>query len=126
MWETPADLVPYFIANIAHNDWAQLTLETGVVGLAAAGVFLAWLAVSGVRAFRRRPDELAPLDALLRRAGFFAIGLLLLHSFVDYPLRTAADAMILALCCALLTDPPVEGDAAGDSATRAVGRPRGA
>jgi hypothetical protein len=46
------------------------------------------------------------LDHSLARAATLIIGLLVLHSFLDYPLRTSAMMAIMAFACALLIAPP--------------------
>jgi hypothetical protein len=38
----------------------------------------------------------------LQRAASIAVGAVLLHSFVDYPLRTETIAIVFAFCCGLL------------------------
>jgi hypothetical protein len=45
------------------------------------------------------------------------IGLIIAHSFVDYPLRTGAMMAILAFACALLIEPPAgtESETAADT-----------
>src|SRR5690606_465747 len=44
--------------------------------------------------------------ALLARAATIALGLLVAHSVVDYPLRTGAMAAVFAFACGLLVTPP--------------------
>ncbi len=103
MFETPREIGVSYV-NHAHNDWLELWLEGGVPALLIVGVFLAWLAVSIGRGWK--PGE--SLDWLLARAASISILLLLLHSLVDYPLRTTALAAFFAFCCALILDLPKE------------------
>ena len=83
--------------NHAHNDWLELLLETGIAGIVFAGLFLTWW-VSRVRAIWRaeEPDRFA-------QAATIATTAIMLHSFVDYPLRTAALSAVFAICLGLMT-----------------------
>jgi len=103
MFETPREIGVSYV-NHAHNDWLELWLEGGVPALLIVGAFLAWLAVNIGRSWK--PGE--SLDWLLARAASISIILLLLHSLVDYPLRTTALAAFIAFCCALILDLPKE------------------
>ncbi|CAN7646012.1 O-antigen ligase family protein [Mesorhizobium sp. LjRoot246] len=75
---------PY--VNHAHNDYLELTLEGGVAVVFLVTAYLILLLASSVGA-RRDP---------LQKAAFLSVSFLLVHSLVDYPLRTAALAMIFA------------------------------
>ena len=103
--ELPAELLSYIYVNHAHDDFLELFLESGVAGVALLVCCLAWLAVRGRDIWRKRLRGGAPIDLLLRRASLFALVLLLLHSTIDYPLRTSAIMVLTAICCALLTRP---------------------
>jgi O-antigen ligase len=84
--------------NQAHNDYLELWLETGWVGLILIVVFLIWY---GRRCWIVwRAETSRPRD--LQRAASIGIAVILLHSAVDYPLRTVTITILLALCCALL------------------------
>ncbi len=91
--------------NRAHNDWVEFPLETGLPGLLLMGLFLAWLVLRAAPFWINRPP-LPPRDRLVGCAASLAIGLLLAHSVVDYPLRTGAMFGYFALFCALLVPPP--------------------
>jgi O-antigen ligase len=93
------------IANNAHNDLAEVLLETGLVGLALIACFLIWFLARAARVWFRPTVALAPDQLLLQRAATAALSLLLLHSLVDYPLRTMALGCIAAFASALLADP---------------------
>lgn len=84
--------------NQAHNDYLELWLETGWLGAALFIAFLIWFGRRCWSAWK------APVSTErdLQRAASVAIGVVLLHSAVDYPLRTETIAVLLALCCALL------------------------
>jgi O-antigen ligase len=88
--------------NHAHNDFLELWLETGAFGLILIGTFLLWWFWTTLRLWRRRRQP--PQDGV-RPAASLVIGLLLAHSLVDYPLRTAALATLFALACGILAAP---------------------
>lgn len=95
--------------NRAHNDWLELAIEGGAPALLLGLVFLGWFSLAAWRAWARPGRGADPVDANLPRAASIAILLVLLHSFVDYPLRTAAMATVLALCAGFLVPPPGSG-----------------
>lgn len=100
LYEKPSELSANAFVNQGHNDWAQVALEGGFLAVAAAAVFFAWLAYRGAPAWL--PPSGAP-DAVTRKSAACAVVLVLLHSFVDYPLRTAACMALFAVACGLLT-----------------------
>jgi O-antigen ligase len=102
----PRELVFDRYVNHAHDDWLELWLEAGIPALALALGALMWLGSVGFRAWRQ---EMGSLDGNFARAGSIAIGLLLLHSVVDYPLRSIAIMVVFALCCGFLTPPKEPG-----------------
>lgn len=98
--------------NQAHNDYLETWLETGLLGAALLLMFLVWF---GRRAWAAwREDASTRTD--LRRASTIGIVVVLAHSAVDYPLRTATIATIFALMCGLL-------EAATDASARRAARP---
>ncbi len=106
MFEKPADVMVVY-ANHAHNDFLELWLETGVAGIALMAMFCIWFAHRAYHVWRGQDHEgTSTLDLSLARASLFVIALLVLHSFVDYPLRTTAMLSIFAVCCAMLVPPP--------------------
>ena len=112
--ETRADLIPNTFINHAHDDLLQLALEGGLLALIALGAFFVWFGACAFKVWR--PGlELRPLDVLLARCATLGIALLMLHSLVDYPLRTCAGMVLLAICCALLTTPGAEPKSQYDS-----------
>jgi hypothetical protein len=96
----PLKLVTPIYFNHAHNDWMEIWLETGWIGVAALAAFVIWWLAAAWRAWRRR-DE----GGQLARAASIAVFLLLAHSLVDYPLRTTTLSVFFAFCCALLAAP---------------------
>lgn len=107
-FEKPQDVMANRFANRAHNDVLELWLETGVVGILLMAGFLGWFLLRCVAVWRPKPIDAQGLGRSLPRAATLIIGLLLLHSFVDYPLRTGAMMAIFAFACALLIKPPPE------------------
>jgi O-antigen ligase len=108
LFEKPQDTLANVYANHAHNDFLELWLETGVLGLALAGIFVVWFVLRCAKIWRKGPGPGSlDIDRLLARAATIVIALLLAHSFVDYPLRTSAILAIMAFSCGLLLDPPV-------------------
>jgi O-antigen ligase len=124
--QRPEDAPIEAYANRAHNDLLELWLESGVVGPALAAIFLIWLLIRALQLWRRSAPG-AEVDLALARAAALVIALIIAHSVVDYPLRTAAIMAIMAFACGLLVVPP---DAAFDRVFDGDGtgrdRPRGA
>ena len=98
----PIGAVRDLYLNHAHNDWLELWLETGAAGLFVVGAFVLWWLWATVRLWR--PGRHARGDGA-RAGASLVIGLLLAHSIVDYPLRTAALVSLLALTCGILAAP---------------------
>jgi O-antigen ligase len=109
------------IANNAHNDLAELFLETGIVGPALLAAFAAWFLLRAFRIWLRPSPGMAPDVLLLQRAASGVILLLLLHSLVDYPLRTMALGCVAAFAIALLVDPLPAAEAEAPAATATSG-----
>jgi O-antigen ligase len=72
-------------ANHAHNDYLELVLELGAAGILFVIGCLAWWGVRTVAAWRASGP-----DAHWRRAASIVLGIVIVHSLVDYPLRTPA------------------------------------
>lgn len=82
--------------NHAHSDWLEILLETGLIGVALVGMFLFW--------WWRRVRDLwrgEQRDAFAQAAAI-ATATMMLHSLVDYPLRTAALSAVFAFCVGLI------------------------
>ena len=84
--------------NHAHNDYLELVLEMGIGGVMLLLGFLAWFARVSWQAWRMP-------QATIARAASVSIMVLLAHSLVDYPARTAAIAAVAGLACAFLILP---------------------
>jgi O-antigen ligase len=93
----------------AHNDYAELALETGLPGILLIIAILAWWGRAAWHAWIY--SDRGPYA----RAASIGSAAILVHSVVDFPLRTAAIAAVFAMCLALLAErrtPPVRS--AGD------------
>lgn len=85
--------------NHAHNDYLEIALETGIPGILLVVAFLLWWGRRMVPIWRSAAADPYAL------AGSIASAAILVHSFVDYPLRTAAISTIMACCLALIAQP---------------------
>ncbi|WP_127078924.1 O-antigen ligase family protein [Rhodomicrobium lacus] len=92
-------------ANRAHNDFAEIFLETGVIGAFVILAFLAWFSNRSWTVWKAPPVGEARDVTALNRTAVVILALLLAHSIVDYPLRTTALAAIFALFCGILAVP---------------------
>lgn len=84
--------------NQAHNEYLQIWLEAGVIGVVGLVAFFVWYG-------RRTWSAWRPAQAAgdgQRRAASVAILVVLMHSVVDYPLRTETILVLFALLCAIL------------------------
>ncbi len=84
--------------NQAHNEYLEVWLEAGWLGAFLIFAFLIWYVRRTWSAWKAPPSG----ERDLQRAASIAIGVFLLHSIGDYPLRTATLAVLLALCCGIL------------------------
>ncbi len=106
-YEKPKDALVNAYVNHAHNDVLEVLLEAGALGAVMMGLFVAGWGYQSAKLWRRKLQEGQEIDLGLARAASIAIGLVMLHSLVDYPLRTESMMAMLAFACALLIDPPV-------------------
>lgn len=97
MHEDPDRVTPTYAVH-AHNDYAQWAMETGLPGIILMLGFLLWWLLAVVRVWR---DADASAFA---RAASIASAAILIHSIVDFPLRTSGIAACFAFCIALLAD----------------------
>lgn len=100
LFENPERVSAVF-ANHAHNDLLEFVLEAGLPGVLVLLAFLIWfgIRVGSVWLVDRQRDPLA-------QGASIAALIILLHSLVDYPLRTGAIAALFGLCLALLARDP--------------------
>jgi O-antigen ligase len=85
--------------NHAHNDWLELWLELGWVFPIAALAAISAFVVLCWGAWRNPANNLiAPVG----RAAALAMGLVAIHSLVDWPLRTGANLTVFSMLAAIL------------------------
>jgi O-antigen ligase len=99
--------------NEAHNDYAQLLVETGLLGFGLMVWFLARLYRCAVPTSRRWEFK---WDGAVSVAAFLGCTGLLLHSFVDFNLQIPANAALFYVLCGLAASPL--------TMTSKTGRPR--
>jgi putative inorganic carbon (hco3(-)) transporter len=95
LYEDPAAVGTTFV-NHAHNDLAELLVETGVLGLACLALFLTWWARRTIAVWTARARLPFPAAASLLTV------IVMAHSLVDYPLRTAAMSCVFFVAVALM------------------------
>ncbi|TIL54848.1 O-antigen ligase family protein [Mesorhizobium sp.] len=78
--------------NHAHNEYLEIAFEGGVLAVLFMALYFVILFMALARV-RRDP---------LQKAAFLSVSFLLIHSFVDYPLRTEALAMTFAFMNAII------------------------
>ena len=88
------------LVNHAHNDYLEFVMEFGVVGLLLILAFLLWWVRRSLEVWRSSAE-----GANLGRAASIIILVVLLHSLVEYPIRTSAIAVLFAVACALMLPP---------------------
>jgi O-antigen ligase len=109
-YEDPIGAAPGY-TNHAHNDYLEIILELGAVGILLMIAFLLWWARRSLSVWRSSAE-----GGDLGRAASIVIGVVLLHSLVEYPLRPSAIAAVVAMCCALMCTPTARRRHDADSA----------
>lgn len=100
-WYEAATNVSTTYANHAHNDLLELIIEAGLPGLIVLAMFLRWFVQQAWSLWNyARTQNPVALAATL------AVISVLIHSLVDYPLRTGAISGLIAICCILICRPP--------------------
>jgi O-antigen ligase len=111
-FEDPATVTNSYV-NLAHNEYLQTLMEFGVAGVILVVASVAWWIAATIHVWTRSDLE----DTRLRRAASVALGVVFVHSLLDYPGRTAAIAC-LAMACAVLMTAPGSAAAPARSPTR--------
>ena len=99
MKEDPQAIDPTTFVNHAHDDYLELLIETGIPGILLVVAFVGWFGMMCVRLWcgaGRDPFAFA---------GAIAAGVIMVHSLVDFPLRTSAIAASFAMALAMLVKP---------------------
>jgi O-antigen ligase len=92
-------IVDRWYINHVHNDYIELALETGIAGIILILAFLLWWVGRAIAVWR------APTIDYFGRAASIASAAMLVHSLVEFPLRTSALAAVFAMCVALMAGP---------------------
>ena len=95
-FETLEMLSRYYL-NQAHNDWMQPVIEGGVFAMALIALFVAWIARTMIDIHRAQFDT----RTSRRFAALGAVGILVVASLFDYPLRTPLAATVFVMCCVI-------------------------
>lgn len=94
----PLDQLDPTFFNHAHNEYLETWLEAGWPGMILIIAFFVWYGRRLWSAWRAPTSR----ERDLQRAASIALLVMLVHSGVDYPLRTATLAILFALCAAIL------------------------
>ena len=94
-YEDPGAVNRWYV-NHAHNDYLEIAIEGGILAVVLLILFLLWWVG------RARQAWLSPNSSIEQQAAAIASAAILLHSLIDYPLRTAGIAAVMAACVALL------------------------
>lgn len=97
-YEDQAAVTTTFV-NHAHNDYLEIALEVGLPGLLLLAALFLWWGSRAVPIWRSASTDRYAVAASIVTAA------ILVHSIVDYPLRTAALSSIFAACLALMARP---------------------
>jgi len=100
-YETIDRLVPNY-ANHLHNDYLEILMEAGMLG--ALALFIG-IVVLGRLIYRNLLHPFRRAN-LLGAAAAVGTAFLLVHSVIDYPLRTQALACLFSLLVGLMVDEP--------------------
>ena len=87
------ETMTYFFANHTHNDYVESLLEVGVIGIVLIAAMVLYIGVTVLQIIIGKSQ-------LTRRSSICMVVVLLpiIHSVVDYPLRTIAIASVFTLC----------------------------
>lgn len=99
--------VSFVFVNHAHNDWLEWVVELGLPGLILLGVFFVW-GMWNTRRLMFTSDSYR--GKRLSQACLIGCLVPVLHSLVDYPLRTPFYAVMFAILLALAVTRPFKPD----------------
>lgn len=86
------------LVDHAHDDYAELLAETGVLGFAVAIWFLCAACRPALRKLKNWPSDVNGAVSLAALLGILGI---LVHSFVDFNLQIPANAMLFYALCSV-------------------------
>ena len=95
LYQSPDEVSSEYVIH-AHNDYVEIVLELGLAGILLIVAFLVWWAAAASDVWRT--SAAGPFA----RAASIASGAIMVHSIVDFPLRTAAISVSFAMCLGLL------------------------
>ena len=101
LYEEPYSVTRAY-ANQAHNDYLQIVIELGLPGIMLSICGIVFFCRLFLQVWFRQDEKLGHQ----RRAAASALLVVLLHSVVDYSLRTPAVCSLAAACFALLLVSP--------------------
>ncbi len=119
-FETPRIIIASYI-NHAHNDWLEIVLEGGAPALALLLVFVVLYLSLIVSASRMAFS--VPQHVYYRAAGV-TVFLLLMHSIVDFGLRTPALLSLFSVCCGILVNSQARGRLSEPQVKGHAGKPK--
>ena len=96
-YEDPSQVTSTFM-NHAHNDYLEFVLEFGAAGIALIAAFLVWFIWRSIAIWRSEGED----GSRLRKAASIAVLIVILHSLVDYPVRTGAISGFVGLCLGVM------------------------
>jgi len=92
----PETIVNFF--DYAHNDYAQFTAESGMIGIGILGLFVVFCLVAALRAHATRRD---PLMRGMSFACIMGVTAMLIHAWVEFNFQIPANAMYFMVLAAL-------------------------
>jgi hypothetical protein len=107
VYEKSQNLRPEYV-NRAHDDWLEFPLEAGVAGILLMVLFLAWFGLFLFRVWMRPSTGQDVRVCIAQQCASLVVLFLLLHSVVDYPLRTSTMLAYFAACCGLMVFRPAD------------------
>jgi O-antigen ligase len=106
--EDPRTIDPTVFVNHAHDDYLEILIEAGLPGVLLVLLFFSWWGIVTARLLR------APQLDRFALAGAIGSAIILIHSFVDFPLRNSAIASCFAMCVALMAVPNIRAPRSND------------
>lgn len=101
LYEDPISVTSKFVAK-AHNDYLQFFMETGLIGVLLISSALIWFVRISYSTWGKNERG---TGATLRKIAVVSVLVIVLHSLVDYPVRTPSIAALVAACMALVVAP---------------------
>lgn len=119
IFENVESIELYYLNN-AHNEPAQFLIEAGAGGIILLAAFLGWWARTSWSIWRT--PRLDGRQTRQARVATAITAMLILHSLVDYPLRTGSLSVVFAFCIAIMAVRPIgSGRARGLALTEYLG-----